>query len=131
MATQVESVAREFQSQSTGHDPATVTAVLNGDTLVVTLHGALSPAEVIVARTPLGAAKIQEFHRQLFEACSATLRGDIERIIGVSIRESTSEAMMGLAAHAFSSGTIVQVFLLAKSVTPEIWNAAGPQVLPA
>ena len=43
-----------------------VTVVLSEDTLVITLHGALSPAEKALAQSPAGAAQVQEFHRQLF-----------------------------------------------------------------
>jgi Na+-translocating membrane potential-generating system MpsC-like protein len=43
MAQQVALAARAFQEQRTGHVPEAVTVVLGEDTLVVTLHGALSP----------------------------------------------------------------------------------------
>jgi uncharacterized protein YbcI len=45
-----------------------VTVVLSDDTLVVTLHEALSPAEKALACTPEGAVQVQEFHRQLFKS---------------------------------------------------------------
>jgi uncharacterized protein YbcI len=59
MAQQVARAASVFQQQSTGHAPKSVTAVLNEDTLVVTLHGALTPAEKAVAQSPAGAAQVQ------------------------------------------------------------------------
>src|ERR1700735_3503618 len=43
------------------HVPKSVSVVLSGETLVVTLHGALSPAEQAMAQSPEGAAKEQEF----------------------------------------------------------------------
>src|SRR5437016_5715248 len=66
MAQQVAQAASAFQQQRTGHAPKSVAVVLSGDTLLITLHGALSPAEMALAGSPAGAAKVQEFHRQLF-----------------------------------------------------------------
>ena len=51
--------------------------VLSDSTLVVTLHGALSPAEKALAQSPAGAAQGQEFHRQLFASSSDALRQEI------------------------------------------------------
>ena len=51
MAQQVAQAASDFQRQRTGHVPKAVTAVLSEDTLVITLHGALSPAEEALAKT--------------------------------------------------------------------------------
>ncbi len=64
LAEQIAQVAMAFQRQQTGHEPKAVSVVFGGDTLVVTLHGALSPAERAMARSPEGAAKVREFHRQ-------------------------------------------------------------------
>ena len=50
MAQQVAEAARAFQQQRTGHAPKAVTVVLGEDTLVITLHEALSPAEKVLAR---------------------------------------------------------------------------------
>ena len=44
-AKQIAQAAIDFEQQTTGHVPKSVTVVLSGDTLVITLHGALSPAE--------------------------------------------------------------------------------------
>ena len=67
MAQQVAQAISVFQEQRTGYPPKAVTVVLSDDTLVVTLHEALSPAEKALARTPEGAVQVQEFHRQLFK----------------------------------------------------------------
>ena len=72
-----------FQEQRTGHVPQSVAVVLSGETLVITLHGALSPAEKDLARSPEGAAQVQEFHRQLFANASDSLRREIQNITGV------------------------------------------------
>src|SRR5688572_5088486 len=77
MAEQVAQAASDFQLERTGHKPTAVTVVLSEETLVVTLHEALSPAEQILARTAEGAATIQEYHRQLFKSSEAALLEEI------------------------------------------------------
>jgi uncharacterized protein YbcI len=128
MAEQIALAATSFQRHSTGHAPQSVTVVLCENTLVVTLHGALSPAEKALARSPDGAVQVQEFHRQLFADSSAPLREEIQRITGVEVRESTAEveASTGTVVQVFTTGTMVQVYLLASALTPEAWNSSGP-----
>jgi len=67
---------------------------------------------------PAGAARVQEFHRQLFANASDEFRQEIKRITGRSVREAAAEveAATGSVVHAFTTGTMVQVFLLAKGV---------------
>ena len=114
MAEQIAQAATTFQLQRTGHEPKSVSVVLSGDTLVVTLHGALSPAEQAMAQSPEGAAKVQDFHRQLFLTASDALRKEIKRITGMEVREATAEVepKAGAVVQVFTSGTMVQVFLL-------------------
>src|SRR3954469_13102165 len=91
VAQQIAQAASAFEQQTTGHAPASVTVVLSADTLVVTLHGALSPAEKALAQSPAGAAQVQEFHRQLFTSSFDSLRQEIKQITGVDVREATAE----------------------------------------
>ncbi len=121
MAEQIAKEAAAFQRQRTGHEPKSVSVVLGGDTLVVTLHGALSPAEQAMALSPEGAAQVQEFHRQLFLNASKTLRQEIKRITGMDVREATAEVdpSTGAVVQVFTSGTMVQVFLLSGKVPTE------------
>lgn len=127
MAQQVAQAASAFQQQRTGHVPNAVTVVLSGETLVITLHDALSPAEKDLAKSPAGAAQVQEFHRQLFTTSANSLREEIKRITGVEVREAAAEVepRTGTVVHAFTSGTMVQVFLLAENITPATWNGTG------
>ena len=115
MAQQVAHAASEFQRQCTGHAPQSVRAVLTGETLVITLKKVLSLAELALAMSPAGAAKVQEFHRQLFVTSADMLRADIKRITGVEVCESTAEVQS-------TTGTMVQVFLLAHGLPDERWN---------
>jgi uncharacterized protein YbcI len=127
MAQQIAQAAIGFEQRRTGHSPDSATVVLSGDTLVVTLHGSLSPAEKDLAKTPEGAAQVQEFHRQLFVSSSESLREEIKRITGVEVREATAEVepTTGTVVHVFTSGTMVQVFLLARSIPAATWDGNG------
>ncbi len=113
-------VASVLQQQRTGLAPKAVTVILNEDTLVVTLHDALTPAEKALSRTPDGAAQVQEFHRQLFSSSSESMRQEIKRITGRDVREARAEIETdtGTVVHAFTTGAMVQVFLLTPEVVP-------------
>jgi uncharacterized protein YbcI len=128
MAQQLAEAASVFQQQRTGHVPKAVTVVLSGETLVITLHEALSPAEKALAKSPAGAAQVQEFHKQLFNDSADTLRQEIKRITGVEVREAAAEVepTSGTVVQAFTTGTVVQVFLLAAGVPAETWNRSKP-----
>ena len=127
MAQQVAQAISAFQEQRTGYPPKAVTVVLSDDTLVVTLHEALSPAEMAVARTPEGTAQVQEFHRQLFKSSVDLLREEIKRITGVAVGEAAAEAetTTGAVVHAFTTGTMVQVFRLDGRISAAAWNGDG------
>ena len=56
MAQQVARAAAAHEQRRTGNPPNSVTVVLSGETLVITLHGVLSPAEKALAKTVAGAA---------------------------------------------------------------------------
>ena len=124
MAEKVAQAARDFQQQRTGHVPKAVTVVLSNDTLVITLHEALTPAERALAKSAAGAAKVQEFHRQLFANSADFLRQEIKRITGVDVREATAEVetTTGTVVQVFTSGTMVQVFQLAQGISEKSWN---------
>lgn len=128
MAQHIAQAAIAFEQRRTGnHVPKSVTVVLSEGTLVITLHEALSPAERALAQTPEGAAKVQEFHRQLFASSSDSLRQEIYRITGMEVREATAEvdANNGAVVQAFTTGTVVQVFLLGHRVASETWSGSG------
>jgi uncharacterized protein YbcI len=127
MAQQVGQAAIAFERQRTGHAPDSVTVVLSDVTLVITLHGALSPAEMALAKTPAGAAQVQEFHRQLFASASEPMRQEIKRITGVGVREAVAEVekTTGTVVGVFTTGTTVQVYLLTQSVPAGTWSG-GP-----
>ncbi|MHB9049477.1 MAG: Na-translocating system protein MpsC family protein [Pirellulales bacterium] len=130
MAQQVAQAINAFQEQRTGYPPKAVTVVLSEDTLVVTLHEALSPAEKALARTPEGAVQVQEFHRQLFKDSADLLRREIQHITGVAVGEAAaeSETTTGAVVPAFTTGTMVQVFQLADRISVDDWRGSAGKV---
>jgi uncharacterized protein YbcI len=128
-AQQIARAARAFEKRRTGHTPQSVNVVLSEDTLVITLHGALSPAETALAKSsPVGAAQVQEYHRQLFNSSADLLRKEIKRITGVEVREATVEVEKspGVVVQALPTGAVVQVFMLAHSVPADAWSESVP-----
>lgn len=127
MARQIAEAARRFEQLRTGNIPKAVTVVLSDTTLVITLHGALSEAERVLAKSPEGAAQVQEFHRQLFASASEALRQEIKKITGVAVCEATAEVEpnTGTIVGVFTSGNTVQVYQLAESVPPGCWIGVG------
>ena len=129
VAHQIAQAASAFQEQRTGLVPKSVAVILSENTLVITLHGALSPAEKAMAQSPAGAAQVQEFHRHLFTDSSDALRQEIKRITGAEVREATAEVetTTGTVLQVFTTGTMVQVFLLARGVPAGSWSGNGPR----
>ena len=128
VSKQLTELARTLQEQRTGHAPTAVTVVLNEGTLVFTLHDALTPAERALAKSPAGASRVQEFHRQLFANCMDEMRNEISRITGHQVREAAAEieTATGTVVHAFTTGAMVQVFLLSRDGTPDLAPDGSP-----
>lgn len=128
IARRIAQAASVFELQRTGHAPRSVTVVMSDTTLVITLHGALTQAEMALAESPEGTAQIQEFHRQLFGNSSVSLREEIKRITGVEVREATAEVepKTSTVVGVFTTGTTVQVYLLANAVPAESWSGSDP-----
>src|ERR1700719_1290583 len=103
VARRIAEASSAFEQRRTGHAPKSATVVLSEDTLVITLHGALSPAEKTVAKSPSGAAELRDFHRQLFVNSADALMGEIKRITGVEVRQATAEIET-------ATGAVMQMF---------------------
>jgi uncharacterized protein YbcI len=132
IAEQLAHLASRFQEQRTGHVPKTVAVVLGDDIVVVTLYDALTPAEAALAKSPDGAAQVQEFHRQLFAISTEEMRREMKRIMGRQVREAAAEieTATGTVVHAFTTGAMVQVFLLAPGA-PASLNVKAADVVDA
>ena len=91
MAQEIGQTAIAFEEVRLSRKPTSVTVVLGGDTLAITMHGVLSRAEQLVAATPIGAAQLQEFHQSLFRISSNPLTREIERITGLELRKTAQD----------------------------------------
>ncbi|MGI9012950.1 MAG: DUF2294 domain-containing protein [Phycisphaerales bacterium] len=133
MAQMIAEMSVTLQAERTGQAPGSVTVVFSDDTLVITLHEALTPAEKELARTKKGAEQVQEFHRALFASTCDAMRERIKKITGIDVLEAASEieTASGAVIHAFTTGTVVQVFLLSEPVSYKYWredDSHGPVV---
>jgi uncharacterized protein YbcI len=128
MAREIAEAAIAFERQRTGNAPASVSVVIGAGTLVITLDGALSPAELALARTADGASRVELLQRQLFQTAGDSLRQDIQRITGIPIRSAATEIDCGAGTviQAFPSGTLVQVYLLDGHVPLQQWSGSEP-----
>lgn len=126
-AQRIAEAAAEFEKARTGRSPKSVTVVLSGETLVITLHGALSPAERALALTPTGSAEIQEYRRKLFDTAADAFRQQIKDITGVEVRESAAEVepASGTVVTVFTTGTVVQVYLMAEGLPTDTYTGTG------
>ncbi len=128
IASQLVRVASELQQQRTGHAHGAVNAILSGDTLVVRFDDALTAAEMALSRDPRGASQVQEFHRQLFLNSPEPMRQEIKQITGRGVREAASEieTNAGSITHVFTTGAMVQVYLLDPDGNPtEVQASSG------
>jgi uncharacterized protein YbcI len=114
LSEELAKIALAMQAERTGHTPKAVTVVASEETVVLTLHEALTPAEKILARTESGATKVEQYHRALFAVSCDELRKEIQRLTGRRVREAAVvvEPATGSIIHAFTSGTVVQIFQL-------------------
>jgi uncharacterized protein YbcI len=83
-------IALSLQTERSGHSPKAVTVVASDETVVVTLHEALTPAEKLLARSAAGAAQVEGYHRALFAVSCDQLRSEIQRLTGRRNRPSSS-----------------------------------------
>jgi len=121
MAQQIAQTAIAFEQQRLGRRPTSVTVVLGGDTVVITMHGVLSPAEKALAASPASAAQLQEFYQSLFQLSSEPLKQEIKRITGLEICDDAKNTAT-TAVQVFAVGTVVQVFLLTGRLPAETWD---------
>ena len=123
MAQQIAQSAIAFEEHRLGRRPKTVTVLLGGNTLVITMQGVLSVAEMALAVSAMGATQLQEYHQHLFNESSGPLRQEIRRITGLEVCEDAKHTATA-AVQVYSVGTVVQVFLLDGRLSAESWE--GP-----
>jgi uncharacterized protein YbcI len=92
-----------------------VVVFLNEKTIVIALHGSLTEAESSQLQSPAGAARVREFHRQLFKNKSAPLIRQIKRLTGMEVLDSTVEfePETSSVVHLITTNTVGEEFLQA------------------
>ena len=115
IAEQIAEAAGRFQPACTGHTPQSVTVVFGRDTLVITLHGALSPAEKVLAQSA-GAAQVRSFTAGFSPVPPPPSITRSSASAGREVREAAAEVepATGTVVHAFTTGAMVQVFNFAE-----------------
>ena len=121
MAKQVALAASDFELQRTGHLPKSVTVVLSGETVVITLHGALSPAETALAKSrgrgrPGASSFTANYSTARRNRCGKEIKTNHRSGSARSGRRSRA-GVWHRCQGVSTTGTVVQVFLLADSVT--------------
>lgn len=126
ITAQVAHTVRDFQQQRTGHAPKSVTVVLSEGVMVVTLHEALTPSEILLCQTDKGLARLRDFHRDLIRGSLGPLGEEIERIAGVALQDVVAdiESATGDIVHIFTSGPLLQVFKLNGGLSAETWTGS-------
>lgn len=127
IAREIAFAASAFELLVTGHSPQSVTVVLSDQTLVITLHGALSQEERDLSKFPEGAAEIQATHQRLIATKAESFLKEIGRITGATVLRATSEVAVTTSAVVSMSapGTKVHVFLLGGSAPVCTWSGNG------
>ena len=90
---------------------------MNEDTIVIALHGSLTAAEKAQSQSLAGAARVWEFHRQMFTNASAALFRKIKSITGMEVRDTTAEIdpTTGHVVQIFTTDTVAEDFPLPSS----------------
>ncbi|HKQ47955.1 MAG TPA: Na-translocating system protein MpsC family protein [Phycisphaerae bacterium] len=129
MARQIAEAIGNFELRTGSYLPKSITVVMSDSTLVITLHGALSPVEQTLAQSASGADRLQEFHQALFANAPGSLRQEIKKITGMEVCEAATEIepAAGAVAKVSTSGTVVHVLLLEGGVPTDTWSGMGPK----
>jgi uncharacterized protein YbcI len=85
LVRQVAHAAGSFEHTLLGRTPSSITVVADRSSLVVNLLEPLSPVERRLCQDPVGASRVREFHRDLFEAALEALVGHVRRLTGIEL----------------------------------------------
>ena len=87
------------------------------------------PAERTMAKTEAGAAKVQEFHSQLFSSSLDPFARQVKEILGADLLDAKAVADPGtgtvMQVFTKGNGTMVQMFLLNGKVDAGAWSGAA------
>jgi uncharacterized protein YbcI len=118
LARHVAQAAGTFENLLLGRTPTSVTVVADGDWMVVTLHEAFTDAERRIASADAGAARVDAFHRYLFEQSLDALAAHVRKSTGVEIRGAIAHVDLrtGSVLKTFTTHPDVDLLLLGPSL---------------
>jgi uncharacterized protein YbcI len=108
MAQQIARAAVAFVCQRTGRAPGSVVVAQTDETLVITLHNILAPAERPQSRQLEKTSKQYELYRELFAESSGWLRREVSRITELQVLAVTAavEAATGAVVVVLTTGRV-------------------------
>lgn len=114
LARHVAQATGSFENLLVGRAPMSVTVVADGDWMVVTLHEAFTDTERRLARDDAGAARVDAFHRYLFENSLDALTTHVRKATGVEIRGAIAhvDRITGSVLKTFTTHPDVDLLLL-------------------
>lgn len=118
LARHVAQATGSFENLLIGRTPTSVTVVADGDWMVVTLHEAFTDAERRIASADAGAARVDAFHRYLFEHSLDALAAHVRKSTGVEIRGAIAhvDSRTGSVLKTFTTHPDVDLLLLGPSL---------------
>lgn len=114
LARHVAQATGTFENLLVGRSPTSVTVVADGDWMVVTLHEAFTAAERRISHDDAGAARVDAFHRYLFEHSLDALASHVRKVTGVEIRGAIAhvDRHTGSVLKTFTTHPDVDLLLL-------------------
>jgi uncharacterized protein YbcI len=114
LARHVAQATGSFENLLVGRSPNSVTIVADGDWMVVTLHESFTDTERRIARDAAGAARVDAFHRYLFDHSLEALAAHVRKATGVEIRGAIAhvDRHTGSVLKTFTTHPNVDLLLL-------------------
>jgi len=127
MARQVALAACDFERRRTGNSPKSVTVVLGEHTVVITCTVPCRRPRELWRKSPQVPLKCRSFTANCSTTPPIRCGRRSDEVTGADVREAAVEVepTTGSVVKAFASGTVVEVFLLADSVTAGTWSGSG------
>jgi uncharacterized protein YbcI len=114
LARSVAQAAGTFEHLLMGRVPTSIVVATEGDSLVLTIHEAFSPTERRVAADGTGGmAKVEAYHRYLFDNGLPALCSHVRACTGVSLRGAVAhvDQRTGSVLKTLTTRATVDVFL--------------------
>lgn len=118
MIQQIARAAQAFEKGCALEARTWLVVFLNEDTIVIALHGSLTPAETASAREPAGARQVCAFHDRMFATKAAEpLLRKINALTGLFSRHTSAAVDLetGSVVQLFTSATAGKDFLLPRT----------------